>query len=446
MPASNVQFKALPNQAAIDYLKNKVPAASASWDSWIAPVHAKSFTVAGAPSIEFATDMHEAIVKAIKEGLTITDFRKDFDQVVQKYGWSYHGSRGWRSDVIFRTNMRTAHMAAKWKQIQENKDIAPYLEYVSVLDGRTTTNCKKWDGLILPVDDQFWSVYYPPNHWHCRATVRQISATTLKREGKVVSDPVEIKRSDVVVKYGKNKGEVIPNVPHGVDPGWDYNVGEAWIAPDVSLGKKLANLPPTMAGYAYQNMVTEPFIQSVNNAWRSFKSDIVNVGRPQNRSQFVGFTSHTIQQGLSDNAAKIIAKTEQINSARALNPKNNLPLLAKPDLNPENLAIIAPDFKVNHLVGTHKSGSLSQWDASFIDDLPALLHDYQAVLYDVDAQALVYVTKKQSNGRYATAYVNINQRKKNMDTTNWVKSLNNKPLATLKESRFILIDGSLPEK
>ena len=89
---------------------------------------------------------------------------------------------------------------------------------------------------------------------------------------------------------------------------------------------------------------------------------------------------------------------------------------------------------------------MAQWEDDWVANLPSLLHDYQAVLYDVDAQALVYVTKIQKNDRLASAYVNINQSKKKMATSNWVKSLNMKPLHVLNESRFIILDGSLPAK
>ena len=438
--ARGVTFESLPNKAAIEYLKNKVPAASAHWDDWIAPVHAKSFTVAGAPSVEFASDMHAAINKAISQGTTLGEFRKDFDKIVQQYGWSYKGKRGWRTSVIYNTNMRTARMAAKWQTIQDNKDVAPFLEYRAVNDSRTRPQHKAWDDIIRHADDGFWDTHYPPNGWGCRCTVVAMSGATMARKGKSVSDAPDIKTSDVV----NRNGVVTHNVPAGVDVGWDSNVGQSWLAPDIALGKRLAALPPTMAGYAYQNMVTPPFMKAVDGAWLSFSQKVKASGHPKNASQFVGYASHKVQQALLDKSDEILLKTESINATRAASPVNNLPLLTKPHLNLQNLAIVAPDFKIDHLAGVHKAGSASQWDTDWVAQLPSLMHDYQAVLYDVDAQALVYITKMQKNGRFATAYVNVNQSKKRMEVSNWVKSLNTKPLSNLGESRFILLDGSLP--
>ena len=392
--ARGVKFTPLANDAAIAYFKSKIPAPSKGWDDWLAPVHAKSFTVAGAPSVEFASDMHAAVTKAIASGASLSDFRRDFDGIVDKYGWTYNGKRGWRTALIYNTNMRTAKMAAKWQTIQENKDVAPYLEYVAVGDSRTRPQHKAWSGTILHVDDAFWSTHYPPNGWNCRCTVMQMSSTTLKRQNKTVSTAPNIALEDRIVTSGKSAGEVTHGIPRGIDAGWDVNVGQAWVAPDVALGQKLARLPPEIAGYAYQNMVTKPFMTAVDGAWRVFVNQVAERGHAKNETQFVGFISHKVQQALVDKGEAITAKTAAINASRAASAKNNLPQLNTPNLTLDNLAMVAPDFKINHLAGMHKEGSLSQWSSEWVDRLPSLLHDYQAVLYDTDAQSLVYVTKE----------------------------------------------------
>ena len=440
-PNRGVKFEPLKNPAAIDFLKNKVPEVTKHWDDWLAPMHAHSFTIAGAPSVDFVKDMQAALVNNIEQGLTIADFRKKFDAIVKDYGWSYNGKRGWRTKVIYQTNMRSARMAALWQQIQANKDVAPYLEYVAVMDSRTRPQHKAWDGTVLPVDDDFWSTHYPPNGWNCRCTVTQRSQASLTRQGKLVSQSPKLYRRDVT---NRKTGEVYQDVPLGVDVGFDSNVGQSWLAPDVAMGKKLAALPPELAGSAYQNQVTDGFLKAIDKSWQVFRKD-VKASHAKNVSHFVGFANHKIQSALIDKSEVIIAKTAEINAKRAASSVNNLSQLKTPDLTPENLALVAPDFRIDHLEGVHKAGSSSQWDAQWVDALPSLLHDYQAVLYDVDAQALVYVTKAEKQGRYAVAYVNINQSKKKMPASNWVKSLNTKPVSVLKESRFILLDGRMPK-
>jgi hypothetical protein len=38
-------------------------------------------------------DFRVAVEKAIAEGTTLQEFRKDFDAIVATHGWSYKGSR-----------------------------------------------------------------------------------------------------------------------------------------------------------------------------------------------------------------------------------------------------------------------------------------------------------------------------------------------------------------
>lgn len=73
------------------------------------------------------------------------------------------------------TAVAGAQMGGKWEQIQEDKEILPLLSFDAVMDDRTSELCGGFDGVTKPVDDDFWKRYYPPNHFNCRSTVRQLS-------------------------------------------------------------------------------------------------------------------------------------------------------------------------------------------------------------------------------------------------------------------------------
>lgn len=77
------------------------------------------------------------------------------------------------------TAVAGAQMAAKWKTIQEQKEIYPLLQFEAVEDENTTAICLSLNGVIRPVDDVFWLVYYPLNHYRCRSTVRQLRKGTI---------------------------------------------------------------------------------------------------------------------------------------------------------------------------------------------------------------------------------------------------------------------------
>lgn len=84
----------------------------------------------------------------------------------------------WYISNVYRTNTSTYYAAGKWHAITEVPEIAAiveFLEFISVVDDRTTPVCEGMDGTIKPVDDPIWATHYPPNHYMCRSTVEPIS-------------------------------------------------------------------------------------------------------------------------------------------------------------------------------------------------------------------------------------------------------------------------------
>lgn len=79
----------------------------------------------------------------------------------------------------YETAIGSAQMASKWVEIQRSKDSIPLLQFDAVMDSRTSPICRPLDLVIKPADDPFWNTYYPPNHYRCRSSVKQL------RTGKV---------------------------------------------------------------------------------------------------------------------------------------------------------------------------------------------------------------------------------------------------------------------
>lgn len=66
-------------------------------------------------------------------------------------------------------------MSAEWQRAIETKDVLPLLQFDAVIDSQTTDLCRKFNGVIKPIDDVFWDLYYPPNHFGERSGVRKLS-------------------------------------------------------------------------------------------------------------------------------------------------------------------------------------------------------------------------------------------------------------------------------
>lgn len=209
---------------AIAFLRDKLRLPTATWlDIW-QEMHSAAFVVAGAQSDALLKDFHDAVLKAIEQGETLETFRKDFDRIVADHGWSYNGSRNWRSRVIFQTNLRMAYAAGRWQQIERVKDARPYLRYVAVMDARTRPLHRVWHNTVLPVDHPWWQTHFPPNGWNCRCSVQSLNERDLVRYRlKVSAEAPPIEWVERLVGSGDSRRAIM--VPKGIDPGFAYRPG-----------------------------------------------------------------------------------------------------------------------------------------------------------------------------------------------------------------------------
>ncbi len=244
--ATPVAFK-----EANEFLKNKLRIPTRRSDELQGAIHAKAFTVAGATKAQLLKDLHQSVSDAIEQGQSIGDFRKTFDSVVATHGWSYRGARGWRTRVIYDTNIRSAHMAGKWSKIQQTKARRPYLEYLTAGDTKVRAEHRVWDHLILPVDDPFWKTHTPLNGWGCRCDIRSRSQREMERLGLTVSKAPKIEFTE---RINTRTGEVYGPVPKGIDTGFEYNVGESWLAPEQAFGETIAQLSPRLRSSALESL------------------------------------------------------------------------------------------------------------------------------------------------------------------------------------------------
>lgn len=231
-----VAWQALPPEEAVAYFRAKGYKPAFSWQDVWGEEHAYAFTVAKATRLDILADIRQAVDVAIAEGKTLAQFSKELTPTLQAKGWwgrrpvadpltgetkSAQLGSPRRLQIIYDTNVRTAHAVGRWEQIQRSKEARPFLRYSAVLDSNTRPEHRAWHGLCLPVDDAWWHTHYPPNGWRCRCTVIQLSAEQMERRGWRVAEAPQI-----IAQGFKNSrtGEVI-SVPVGIDPGFEGNVG-----------------------------------------------------------------------------------------------------------------------------------------------------------------------------------------------------------------------------
>jgi uncharacterized protein with gpF-like domain len=153
---------------ALDYFESKGLKVGFNWyDVW-AEEHSAAFTAAKILELDVLATVRGMIARAIEDGTTFEQWRKDVGPVLDKSGWSdYHKEtpKKHRLRVIYDTNMRTARAAGQWQRIERAKRMLPYLTYELGPAVKHTPMCETWAGTTLPVDDPWWDEHQPPNHY-----------------------------------------------------------------------------------------------------------------------------------------------------------------------------------------------------------------------------------------------------------------------------------------
>lgn len=261
MAASAAQ---LPFSEGIDFYKQKIRLPSSGWTDIMNEQHSHAFVVAGATQDALVEDFYNAVRQAKEQGTGYPAFRKQFEEIVAKHGWEYNGSPGWRSKVIYHTNITQAYNAGRYQQMMAVKHLRPYWRYRHHTREHPRLQHLAWDGLILPCDDAFWATHFPQNAWGCNCGVESLSRVEAVREwtkkgnnGPDTAPPLEWEER-VIGKNGSNPRTV--RTPVGIDPGFAYNPGKAWLEPhtvpplegyDAVLKERGASWPTTFKPPAF---------------------------------------------------------------------------------------------------------------------------------------------------------------------------------------------------
>lgn len=223
-----VAYGSVPFAQQIEFFLKKLLIPTDAWtDLWEAE-HDAAFVVAGARNADLLSDLHSAVSKAINQGTTLEEFRKDFADIVQRRGWDHQGSPGWRARVIYDTNLRSSYQAGRYQQLQQLAVSRPYWMYIHSDAVETPRpEHEAWDGMVLPHDAPWWDAHYPPNGWGCQCTVEALNERDLARLGKSAPDQApEVRMRTVTVGQDGPTPRTV-TTPEGVDPGWAYTPGAA---------------------------------------------------------------------------------------------------------------------------------------------------------------------------------------------------------------------------
>jgi uncharacterized protein with gpF-like domain len=148
-------------------------------------------------------------------------------------------------------------MAGKWQQFQQNKKFYPYLRYSAVSDEHTRPEHAAWDGLIFPIDHEFWKTHPVPGAYLCRCSIESLSQRKMDKEGLKVS---ETPKDETYEWTNPSTGEVI-NIPKGIHPSFHSAPGQQEDNLSDIVQSKTQTLPKPIA-----NQLSD-YLKQFSTAW-----------------------------------------------------------------------------------------------------------------------------------------------------------------------------------
>lgn len=222
-----ISATSLPFAEQAEFFKRKLNLPTQHWADIYSKEHDWAFTVAGANRDAIVTDFRTAVEKVIAEGGTLEDFRKDFDNIVARHGWSYNGGRNWRSRVIYETNLNSSYMAGRYQQMQEVSARRPYWRYVHSGSENPRHDHLSWNNLVLRHDDPWWQTHYPTNGWGCDCRVQALNERDIKRMGLQIGEAPAMEWETREIGQRSPNGPRKVRVPKGIDPGFEHTPGKS---------------------------------------------------------------------------------------------------------------------------------------------------------------------------------------------------------------------------
>ncbi|MCX8581443.1 hypothetical protein J3U18_07040 [Gilliamella sp. B3482] len=222
----NMAYGSLPFKEQIEFFRRKANVPTNSYADIYNNEHDYAFVVAGANRNALLNDFRTAIDKAINQGSTLEEFRKDFSEIVEKHGWSYNGGFNWRTRIIYETNLNSSYQAGRYQQLRDAK--FPYMEYLhSDYVEHPRELHQSWDHLVLDFNDPWWNTHFPPNGYGCQCRVRGRTKVDLKRMGKDGPDTApSINLVDKVIGENSDNPRIV-RVPEGIDPSFEHIPGQS---------------------------------------------------------------------------------------------------------------------------------------------------------------------------------------------------------------------------
>lgn len=138
-----------------------------------------------------------------KSNLDYKVFKEEALSVYNTYNEAYLESE-------FVTAVTSGTNSKNYNEAIQSKGLFNKFKYTAILDSHTSEICRRLDGIVLPVDDKFWSTNTPPNHFNCRCFIEKLD----KYDGEENTLNYKVKEAN---EYAQENRQPVFNMNPAID-------------------------------------------------------------------------------------------------------------------------------------------------------------------------------------------------------------------------------------
>jgi SPP1 gp7 family putative phage head morphogenesis protein len=176
-------FAPVPNKEAIDFIKSKPVLSRSVFNKLLPELKALSYTISGVQAADVLKKTRDMIAELpaggdwedIKSRVVdqispyfVSDTNPDGTPASAEDQANMQKAADRRAELLLRTHGQQAYATTQYKMMDEQRDLFPFWQYLSMGDSHVRATHAALDGVVLPADSEFWTTHFPPWDWGCR--------------------------------------------------------------------------------------------------------------------------------------------------------------------------------------------------------------------------------------------------------------------------------------
>lgn len=165
------------NDQASAFIRNKPALTKAAFNKLLPELKAHAFTIAGIECLRIQQSIRDEIA-TIPQGALWADVKAAVLAQLDPYfvdpaadaetQEKQRRGANRRAELLVRTHTSMAYAQVAYEAADQERELFPFWQYVTLGDGGVRPSHAALDGIVLPHDHPFWKSHTPPWDWGCR--------------------------------------------------------------------------------------------------------------------------------------------------------------------------------------------------------------------------------------------------------------------------------------